>query len=171
GDGDDYLNGMGGADHLIGGEGVDTVSYANSNARVVVRLTTGRGEKGHAEGDILEGIENLVGSKFNDSLIGDANTNMLTGGDGDDYLDGQAGDDVLLGGDGDDRIRGGAGDDLIVGGAGADQLDGGDGVDTLSYAGSNAKVTVRLWNNTASGGHAEGDVISGFENLIGSDFN
>jgi Ca2+-binding RTX toxin-like protein len=63
--------------------------------------------------------------------------------------------------------------DIINGGAGADTLDGGTGIDTLSYASSTAAVTVNLAANTASGGHATGDVIvaGSFENLTGSSFN
>ena len=47
-------------------------------------------------------------------------------------------------------------------------LAGGDGTDTLSYASDTAGVTVNLGTNTASGGHAAGDSISGFENLGGA---
>ncbi|MEH6755835.1 MAG: hypothetical protein V7788_16930, partial [Alphaproteobacteria bacterium] len=63
------------------------------------------------------------------------------------------------------------------GGAGADTLSGGEGVeDWLQYIGSDAGVTVDLGGSTpgvqtASGGHAEGDVISGFENVRGSNFD
>ena len=57
------------------------------------------------------------------------------------------------------------------GGAGADTLQGNAGYDTLSYADSNAGVTINLLASTTTGGHAAGDVISGFEALIGSDFN
>ena len=90
---------------------------------------------------------------------------------GNDVLDGGAGDDQLFGMDGDDTLEGGAGDDLIEGGAGADTLDGGDGDDTLSYVGSTAGVSVNVLGNAASNGDAEGDIISNFENIIGSDFN
>ncbi|MDN8986020.1 hypothetical protein Q0P28_14020, partial [Staphylococcus aureus] len=66
------------------------------------------------------------------------------------------------------RIDGGAGDDLIAGGAGADTLDGGAGSDTVSYAASSQAVTVTLNSSSNSGGDAAGDVLSNFENLIGS---
>src|SRR5690606_5626715 len=108
-------------------DGVDTLSYAGSNAKVTVRLWNNTASGGHAEGDVISGFENLIGSDFNDTLIADANDNRIEGGLGNDYLDGMDGDDWL------------------EGGAGADQLDGGDGVDTLSYAGSDARVVVRLW--------------------------
>ncbi|WP_404403447.1 polymorphic toxin-type HINT domain-containing protein [Pelagibacterium halotolerans] len=89
---------------------------------------------------------------------------------GDDVLTGGSANDLLEGGDGNDTISGNAGHDLIVGGAGADTLDGGAGVDTVSYKDSAAGVSVDLATNTVSGGSAEGDQISGFENAVGSEF-
>jgi hypothetical protein len=77
--------------------------------------------------------------------------------------------DVIIGGA--DTIDGGAGDDIIEGSYGADTLIGGAGTDTLSYAGSNAAVSVNLATAAVSGGHAAGDVISLFENILGSDFD
>jgi len=70
-----------------------------------------------------------------------------------------------------DVINGGAGNDTIAGLTGADVLDGGDGVDTLDYTLSLAGVTVNLATNAASGGDAQGDVISNFENVRGSAYN
>ena len=83
---------------------------------------------------------------------------------------GSNGNDNLVGTAGTDYIFGYAGNDLVEGGAGGDSLSGGTGIDALVYAGSNAGVTIRLWNGTASGGHAQGDAFSGFENVIGSAF-
>lgn len=79
--------------------------------------------------------------------------------------------DDIRGDDGADTINGNAGDDLINGGAGADILDGGGDVDTVSYAGSGAGVTVRLFNGTGAGGDAQGDTLVNFENIIGSGNN
>ena len=71
---------------------------------------------------------------------------------------------------------GGLGNDTIEGGAGADELDGGftasdvagqvgrnAQTNTLSYAGSDAGVTVNLATSTVSGGHADGDEIETYE--------
>ncbi|MGB3406701.1 MAG: Ig-like domain-containing protein, partial [Jannaschia sp.] len=55
-----------------------------------------------------------------------------------------------------------SGDDSLGGGARSD--------DTLSYQASDAAVTVNLQAETVAGGWAEGDIISGFENVIGSNF-
>ncbi len=153
GAGDDTLIGGAGSDTLIGGGGSDTVSYAGSDKPVAVLLSYGHlVQQGHAQGDTLSGIENLMGSEHNDLLLGDGNANRLTGGDGDDALNGYGGDDELEGGGGADDMEGGSG-----------------GSDTVSYAASDAGVTVDLQTQSASGGHAQGDRISGFENVTGSD--
>ena len=97
GDGDDTLIGGAGAARLFGGNGegtdrgIDTASYAASDAGVNLNLLTGKGSGGHAEGDTLLEIENLVGSTFADTLIGDLQSNVLDGGSGNDTLTGGAG--------------------------------------------------------------------------------
>ena len=75
---------------------------------------------------------------------------------------------MLYGGSGDDKLLGQGGEDTLEGGQGSDDLDGGGGTDTLSYAGSSAGVTVDLGAGTASGGDAQGDTFSNFENITGS---
>ncbi|MEE1657860.1 hypothetical protein VB618_16795 [Microvirga sp. CF3062] len=88
---DNILEGRAGADTLQGGDGNDTVSYAGSNAGVVVNLAAKSGSGGHAQGitkgDTYVSIENAIGSNFNDTLIGDAKANVLNGGGGIDTVD------------------------------------------------------------------------------------
>ncbi|MDH4383927.1 MAG: calcium-binding protein [Caulobacter sp.] len=155
GEGDDQLAGGAGADELRGGAGFDTVSYAASTSGVYVNLQTqgifNPATGGDAQGDWLLGIEALIGSDHDDTLIGvTLANNHLSGGLGDDELQGLGGNDVL------------------IGGAGGDKLIGGSGVDTLSYTGSDASVLVDLLAGLASGGHAEGDSFEGIERLVGS---
>ena len=152
--GDDVLEGGAGADTLDGGPGNDTAAYTESNAGVAVRLLTGAGQRGHAEGDTLTAIENITGSAHRDYLGGDAGANILNGGPGDDGL------------------RGSAGDDVLEGGAGADTLDGGPGDDYAYYLDSAVGVLVRLHNaNAVKYGEAEGDTLTGIEHLVGSNHN
>jgi hypothetical protein len=83
--GNDILIGGAGADTLTGGSGVDTVEYSTSTAGITINLTTGTGSAGgDAEGDILSGIENAVGSDFNDTISGGTGIvgNVIDGGDG-----------------------------------------------------------------------------------------
>ena len=143
GEGDDWLLGNAGSDVLDGGAGMDTASYQGSDAGVTVKLRDGTGAGGHAEGDVLSGIEHLIGSDHADIFGGESHANRLSGMDGDDGLWGSSGDDVL------------------EGGAGADRLNGGGGEDTASYAASDTGVVVRLHSMEARGGHAEGDTFIG----------
>ena len=117
----------------------------------------------------------LFGLAGDDVLRGGTEADLILGGTGDDELYGGGGSDVLDGGTGADRVDGEAGDDVVHGGAGADLLDGGADEDTVSYALSDAGVTVDLrdadadgYHDTATGGHATGDRIGNFEHVVGS---
>jgi Ca2+-binding RTX toxin-like protein len=76
--------------------------------------------------------------------------------------------DVILGNGGNDTIYGLGGNDVIQGGLGADKIFGGDDIDTANYIDSTAGVTVSLKTGKGNGGSAEGDTLSGIENLTGS---
>ncbi|WP_434617382.1 calcium-binding protein [Tabrizicola sp. M-4] len=171
GEGNDVLVGGLGADMLDGGAGVNRASYAVSDAAVSVNLQTGVGAGGHAEGDRLLNIREVLGSGFGDTLTGSTRIDVLRGGDGDDIIQGGRGADRLFGGVGGDQLSGGDGNDLLAGDLGADTIDGGRGVDTLSYAASSSGVNVDLSKGAASGGAAEGDVILNVERVIGSAFS
>ena len=156
GGGDDSLTGGAGADALYGGPGTDGANYWNSDAGVTVTLDEAGGASptgGHAAGDTLSGIENVMGSPHRDVLTGNSKANGLVGSGGDD------------------EIRGGGGNDWLAGDAGADDVHGGEGVDTASYTSSDAGVTVTLDETggaSPTGGHATGDTLSGIEVLQGS---
>ena len=88
-------------------------------------------------------------------------------------LGGTAGNDQYFGSDFTDVISGFDGDDDLNGGAGGDTLIGGTNTaagDTLGYVFSSAGVSINLATNSAAGGAAQGDIISGFENVTGSGF-
>ena len=176
GAGDDTLEGGPGADTLNGGANGfdagqgDTVTYASSAEAVEVNLGRAEAMGGDAEGDVIQEVENIIGSAGADWLRGDTNNNILTGLAGDDTLiGGGGGNDTLNGGAGDDTLNGGEGDDTLTGGAGADTITGGPGGDTLSYAGSDEAVDIRLRSGHASGGHAAGDEFATVEHVTGSD--
>ncbi|MBY5931439.1 hypothetical protein KUV51_00390 [Tateyamaria omphalii] len=153
-DGDDTLYGGAGNDTVLGGRGADYLSGNDGNDSL------------HGQ----QGADQIYGGDGDDTLIGHDGFDALFGGAGNDVLDGGDDDDWLSGGDGADTLEGGIGRDVLNGGAGADIIDGGQGIlDTASYAGSDAAVTVNLAAGTASGGHAQGDTITGIENLVGSE--
>ncbi|MGO1079393.1 hypothetical protein [Inquilinus sp. CA228] len=139
---DDVLRGGAGGDQLFGSVGSDTASYYTSVAGVAVDLAAGTGSVGDAAGDFLVDIENLSGSNL--------------------------GNDILAGNSGANKLQGWGGDDVLRGGAGADTLEGGAGTDTASYYSGATGVAVNLGAGTASGGDAAGDMLSGIENLSGS---
>ncbi|WP_448693383.1 retention module-containing protein [Pseudomonas rhizophila] len=122
--GNDLLYSGAGNDLLDGGTGNDTASYAHASAGVTVNLGLLAAQNTVGAGiDTLAGIENLVGSNFNDTLIGDSASNRINGGLGDDVLNGGGGDDVLIGGLGNNTLTGGSGADTFqwqVGNSGHD---------------------------------------------------
>jgi Ca2+-binding RTX toxin-like protein len=115
GAGDDVLAGGAGDDALIGGIGRDAASYSDATAAVSVDLrVSGAQATGGGGTDTLTGIEDLVGSAFDDTLTGTT---------------------------GDNALRGGAGNDMLIGLGGNDIFDGGDGIDTVSYEASGSLDT------------------------------
>lgn len=157
----DTFMGGGGADVINGGLGTDTAEYSSSAVGVTVTLAddgSGIGVGGDADGDALNSIENLIGSKLDDTLIGNAGLNRLEGGAGNDYF------------------RSGAGGSSALPTPVVEFVIGGTGVDTVDYSQSAAAVVARLSDsltsgNLSTGGEADGDVLVTMENIIGSAFD
>ena len=143
--GDDYLLGSLGDDQLDAGGGTDTAYYAYfSGSGITVDLAiAGAQNTGPAGSDTLAGVENLVGTNGNDTLLGNTSANSLDGGDGDDVLNGRAGNDRIIGGTGTG--------------------------DTVTYQGVAAAVQVSLALTAAQDTLGAGvDTITGVENLTGT---
>jgi Ca2+-binding RTX toxin-like protein len=149
--GNDVLTGGGGPDLLSGQLDIDTISYADHAAGVVVELpddgdTTN--DNGNASDRVLPAIppsdtiddsaERVIGSPFDDTIEGNEADNLLTGG---------AGRDVLQGEEGDDRLVGGPGPDLLAGGL---------QFDTAVYSERTAPVEVTLGSAAVSGNAEDG---------------
>jgi Ca2+-binding RTX toxin-like protein len=179
GEGNDYLQGTVADDTLTGGNGNDTASFAtayNGGGGGTTGVTVDLNLQGAAQNtvgagnDTLSGIENLVGSQYNDTLTGDGNDNFIEGGLGTDALVGGLGNDtasyagaaagvtvsLALQGAGQNTVNAGtdtlsgfenlAGsgfNDSLAGDANANSLSGGEGDDTLN-PGANAGGTVDL---------------------------
>ena len=161
GAGNDTLRGGAGGDLLIGGAGIDAAVYTDAAGGVTVDLLQPGDNLGDAAGDVFSGIENVVGSSFND---------VLRGGNVANTLSGFTGNDILYGLDGNDRLVGGDGNDILFGGAGADRLEGGAGSDTASYTDATGGVRVDLIASGFNTGFAQGDTLFGIEQLVGSNF-
>ncbi|WP_138379547.1 cadherin domain-containing protein [Luteithermobacter gelatinilyticus] len=168
--GDDVLEGGAGADSLDGGAGMDMVRYNGSVSGVTVDLSSAMAASGgDAAGDTFSGIENVMGSAFNDTLSGDAADNQIFGRAGNDTLRGAAGADVLKGDEGDDILYGEVGEDNLFGGAGGDTLEGGtekdslfggEGHDTLRGDAGDDSLYGEAGNDTLEGGEGN-DVLYG----------
>jgi len=155
--GDDLLAGGLGADLLDGGEGIDTATYARSDAGVTIDLAAGTGSGGDAEGDQLVGIENVIGSAHDDTFTGNDNANAFDGGAGDDTV-------VFTGNRADYTIGMDADGNLTVAN-GATGIDSVKNVETLRFAdgetvsilhvaadGSGAYTTIQAAIDAAAGG-------------------
>jgi serralysin len=181
GDGDDRLDGYGGADYMIGGAGFD--DYFVDNIGDVVDELSGNPNESDTvhfsiSFDLTDSFEQVIGTVERLVLTGSANLNgTSTGGDetifgnggdntivaegGSDYVDGRGGNDTLVGGDG---------DDTLVGGAGADVLNGGAGIDQTHYVQSPVGLVADLQVPSSNTGIATGDSYISIENLRGSSF-
>jgi Ca2+-binding RTX toxin-like protein len=166
GDGDDtiQLSGMFSDTTVHGGAGSDTLEllngYNESNGRgaeIDLSITT-RQQTGYQNYVTLDGVENVIGTFFNDKIKGDAGNNVLDGNLGDDLIDGGAGFDVAsydsvfaavrvdlskvgvaqdtLGAGVDtlvniEGVKGSAFSDILIGGAKDDSFEGGKGDDII----------------------------------------
>jgi|GEM_PF-4017369 len=122
GAGDDILIATAGGDTLDGDTDPlgDTADFRNGTSGVTVTLqnqTTAQNVGGGIGNITLMHIQNLTGSAFGDTLVGDDNANVLTGG---------------------------AGNDTLTGGKGNDTLDGGANIDTAVYSGNFIEYTLAV---------------------------
>lgn len=154
--GDDLIEGGKGNDVIFASYGNDLVSYEHAGGAVKVDLSTGiaTGADGR---DTLDGVNGVIGSRFDDKLYGYNSTsghpNSLYGGAGNDLLDGRDGDDLLSGGAGADSLTGGKGRDTLTGDGGNDALRGGGDADVFVFSGAFGSDRIADFDGAA------GDVI------------
>lgn len=115
-------------DLLVKGLDVDwtqmIASFRHARAGVSVELVKINTAIEAMEGKFVWDLKHVVGSSYNDTIIGDTGASKVYG---------QLGNDTLSGHSGNDTIDGGAGNDLIIGADGADVLSGGIGYDVFDY--------------------------------------
>lgn len=101
--GNNTITGNSGNNTLNGISGTDMVSYANAAALVYVDMLNGTASGGMGN-DVLSNFDNLTGSAYNDTLIGNAAANLIYGGAGNDVIGtgSAATGDTMYGGIGDD---------------------------------------------------------------------
>ena len=161
--GNDTLYGEEGDDLLDGGSGNDTMVGGKGNDTYVVGSTSDIVDETSAGADGLDTVRSTVTfSLVASSRVKGEIEDLTLEGSGNINGTGNALNNV---------ITGNGGNNVLAGLGGADRLDGGVGTDTASYAASAAGVTVSLITGTGTGGDAEGDLLSGIENLTGSSKN
>lgn len=144
----DRIQSGAGDDYIDGGDDFDLAYYNDEMAGVTADLMSGTA-LAQSGTDTLVNIEGVVGSRYDDVLIGTDGFNILEGWFGND------------------EIRAGGGNDFLTGSFGDDILDGGDGLDGTSYSGSSTGVHVDLAAGFATGGFGNDTLIS-IENVDGS---
>lgn len=146
GDGNDVFESGSGNDTFIGDAGNDTVTYANAGSGIKATLYSGGNIIGNGNDVISSGVEKLVGSALNDTIIGSSSVLTLDGGLGNDILrdnETYSSDNVVS------TLLGGSGDDTFTGGFDGDKLIGGTGSNWVNYSDYVAgNITVDLQNGT-----------------------
>lgn len=172
--GNDRLrSGQGGADLLDGGEGLDAANYFLSWDPVHADLAAGQAVTSGV--DTLVGINNLVGSKYDDTLIGNDDDNLIFGSRGNDAMDGGGGLDQAVFIDGFEmvvdlgegtateerfsdtlvnfeNVIGSAFADTIIGDDGPNAIWGGSGADNLVGAGGDDILIGEGGSDSVNGG-------------------
>jgi hypothetical protein len=92
------------------------LDYSGLSVPLTVNLTTGAAANvnGGAVGSIAN-IQNVRGGSGGNTLVGDAQGNILVGGLGADNIMGGSGASLLIGGKGADNVKGGSGGDILIG--------------------------------------------------------
>ena len=141
GSGNDYIIGSNGTDSAFGGDGNDSfdlgvnaelidggtgrdlVNLTSANSAIWFDLQLGAASGNNlVGGDSFVGIDDLLGTSFNDTFLGSDGDNWLEGNAGNDILDGRSGTDSLFGGNGNDTVFYDAADAFLAGGSGVDTL-------------------------------------------------
>ncbi|MEM5550482.1 calcium-binding protein [Pseudoalteromonas neustonica] len=163
-------------------------------------------QKAYSWADLVSGINdstidststlsfnNVSGSAYQDTIIGNNNSNIINGFGGNDFIGGLGGNDILIGGEGVDKLLGGKGNDTLIGGIEwGETLDGGSGIDAASFDGGTLDgngvyvrmdqgfVTSKLnhqnfdWWGLVSGikdGSIKHDTLNSVENIVGSKYS
>ncbi|HBC6254076.1 TPA: M10 family metallopeptidase C-terminal domain-containing protein [Proteus mirabilis] len=152
--------------------GIDTLDFSLYTVNQVINLNEGcfsdiGGLRSNISIAYKTIIENAIGGKGDDTLIGNPFDNNLRGGDGNDLFYGGAGNDLLYGGSGNDVIYGELGndvlfgddgDDMLIDYYGANMLDGGKGNDRICAASTDRGLSGR---NIILGGEGDDEIYLG----------
>ena len=201
GDGNDtFVASIGDGNAVYDGQaGTNTYDLSQTGANATVDLVAGKASSVQTGSDTLVSIQNVVGSRGDDTITGDANNNVFfavvddgndtyTGGGGIDTYDlsktaggttvnlalgtaagADTGTDTLVGFT---NVVGSSGNDRFVAatGDGNNSYAGGLGTDTYDLSATTAAAVVNLVTGKATSG-AGTDTLSGIENVLGGSGN
>lgn len=196
---------------IAGGSGNDTLTFervdaspdANGDdpsAELTIDLATGRvripkNTPTSVSTTAFTNIENVTGTRVDDTISGNSGANILDGGEGDDFIDGRGGADQIFGrvgndvlvaggaGSGRDRLVGGEGDDRLIAGAGRAILDGSEDapvgtsggvpadLDLVDYSNAPGAITYNVATGAKSGGWIADHTLLNIEGIVGTDFD
>ena len=121
--------------------------------------------------DIINDVEDVLGTSFGDTILGDAMPNLLVGAHGNDVIDGRGAGDLIWGGAGNDTLTGGIGSDLLVFATASSRLFSDAFKETFpALLFGDRGAIANLSTGLVTDEFGDTDTISGFENVIGSDF-
>jgi Ca2+-binding RTX toxin-like protein len=127
--------------------GVDQLDFSSSAGPLTLDLglVKGQTQKVRAGGNTLQlsgFMENVIGTRFADTIHGNTAKNTIDGGAGDDWLYAGAGNARLIGGPGNNHLFGGNGNDILDGGPGTNTITPGQGKDVVLQRKSDTLVGV-----------------------------
>ncbi|MBI5900162.1 MAG: hypothetical protein HZB40_13145 [Rhodocyclales bacterium] len=91
----ELFEGRGGNDSIDGGRGFDMVMYRDAAGAVTVNLSTNSASSASTGTDTLSNIEGVIGSDYNDTMIGGSAAENFQGRKGADNIDGGGGVDQV----------------------------------------------------------------------------
>ncbi|WP_368870984.1 M10 family metallopeptidase C-terminal domain-containing protein [Proteus mirabilis] len=143
--------------------GIDTLDFSLYTVNQLINLNEGSfSDIGGLRSNISIAyntiIENAIGGKGDDILIGNPFNNNLKGGDGNDLFYGGSGNDVIYGELGNDVLYGDDGDDMLIDYYGANMLDGGKGNDRICVASTDRGLPGR---NIIQAGEGDDEIYLG----------
>jgi Ca2+-binding RTX toxin-like protein len=153
--GDNTVRVSGGADVVVGGDGLDRliVNYADAEGDVIG--TVGSVTDGGTNSVSFEAVEDFT-------ILTGSGDDTLTTGDGDNLLRSGSGNDSITTGQGSSRIDSGAGNDTVTTGDGGNVVNAGGGDNTVTTGRGADVVTSARGNDTLeTGGGGDSVQVSG----------
>jgi hypothetical protein len=170
--GDDFYEGIAGADNVFGASGADDIrtGAGNDSIRLAsdgvdeVRSGSGNDSIEFTHIDVLgfggsdfvdagDGDDTIVKAglvlELNDVRAGSGNDTVTITGSSEDQVSGGTGNDTLTAGPNEDSVSGGNGNDTIDAGSGDDIVNGGSGEDNISTSGGDDVIISKESDNVA----------------------